>query len=100
MGALGLTNLQTTEFSGKYKVVAGTVVPASASDTVTLTAALHGITTIVAVVATINAGNDANLYTIFPSWSGLVITIVTQKAGGTAADDWTGAIASLVVVGY
>lgn len=100
MGALAVTSLRTTEFAGTYKVVAGTVVPASASDTITLTAAAHGISTIVAVVATFNGGLDANLYTLMASWSGLVITLTTWKAGAVAADDWTGAIVSLVVVGY
>lgn len=100
MGALAVTSLQTTEFTGKYKVVAGTVVPAASSDTITLTAALHGILTIAAVVATFNGGLDANLYTLQAAWSGLVITLTTFKAGGTVADDWTGAIVSLVVIGY
>ena len=99
MGAITGTSAGITEFAGDYKVLKLTIVPASASDTVTLTAATHGISEILAVVPSLTAGYDAALAGIFATFSGLVITVVTTAAAGTAATDWTGATAGLLVIG-
>ncbi len=99
MGAITGTLTNTTEFAGDYKVFRITIVPASASDTVTLTAATHGISEIIGVMPHLTAGYDAALAGIFATWSGLVITVVTTAAAGTAATDWTGATATLIVIG-
>ena len=99
MGAITGTTAGITEFAGDYKVLKLTIVPASASDTVTLTAATHGISEILAVVPSLTAGYDAALAGIFATFSGLVITVVTTAAAGTAATDWTGATAELLVIG-
>lgn len=99
MGAITGTAAGITEFAGDYKVLKLTIVPASASDTVTLTAATHGISEILAVLPNLTAGYDAALAGIFATFSGLVITVVTTAAAGTAATDWTSATAELIVIG-
>lgn len=99
MAAITGTKALATEFSGDYKIVKLTIVPGSASDTVTLTLATHGIREIVYVDAKLTAGYDAALAGIFATYSGLVITVVTTAAAGTAATDWTGATAELFVLG-
>lgn len=99
MGAVTGTLAKTTEFAGDYRVLKITTVPAAASDTVTLTAAAHGITEILAVIPALLTGNDANLMGIFATFSALVITVTTVGADGLAATDWTGATAQLIVIG-
>lgn len=98
MGAITGTLAKRTEFSGEWKVLKITCIPASASDTVTLTAAVHGVSEILMVVPKLTAGYDAALAGIFATYSGLVITVVTTAAAGTAATDWTGATAELLVI--
>lgn len=99
MAAITGTLVKGTEFSGDYKILKITCVPGSASDTVTLTQATHGINEILAVIPSITTGQDAALAGIFTTFSGLVITVVTTAAAGTAATDWTGATADLIVIG-
>ena len=99
MGAITGTLVGATEFSGDYKILSLDIVPASASDTVTLTAATHGISEILSVIPRLTAGYDAALAGIFATFSGLVITVVTTAAAGTAATDWTGAAGKLTIIG-
>ena len=99
MAAVTGTKALATEFAGDYKVVKITFTPASASDTVTLTAATHGISEIAFVIPKLTAGQDAALAGIFATYSGLVITVVTTAAAGTPATDWTSATAELLVIG-
>lgn len=99
MAAITGTFVKATEFAGDYKIVKLTIVPGAASDTVTLTQATHGINEILAVIPSLTAGYDAALAGIFATFSGLVITVVTTASAGTAATDWTGATAELIVVG-
>ncbi len=99
MGAITPTLVKGTEFSGDYKVIKFTCVPASASDTLTLTLASHGISEILGVLPHLTAGFDAALAGIFATFSGLVITITTTASAGTAATDWTGAAADVYVIG-
>lgn len=99
MAAITGTKAGTTEFSGDYRLVKITCSPGSASDTVTLTAATHGISEILQVIPVLTAGYDAALAGIFATFSGLVITVVTTAGAGTAATDWTGATAELLVIG-
>lgn len=99
MGAITGTLAGTTEFSGDYKIFKLTIIPAAASDTVTLTLAAHGLSEILFVIPKLTAGYDAALAGIFATFSGLVITVVTTAAAGTAATDWTGATAELLVIG-
>lgn len=99
MAAITGTLAGRTEFGGDYKVFKITFTPTSASDTVTLTAATHGISEILYVDPRLTAGYDAALAGIFATFSGLVITIVTTAAAGTAATDWTGATGEMLVIG-
>lgn len=99
MAAITGTLQGKTEFSGDYKVLNLTCVPGSASDTITLTLATHGISEIMAVIPRLTAGYDAALAGIFATFSGLVITVVTTAAAGTAATDWAGATAEVLVIG-
>jgi hypothetical protein len=101
MGAITATlpSPGSTEFSGDYKVLKITCVPASASDTLTLTLATHGISEILFTIPKLTAGYDAALAGAFTTHSGLVITLVTTASAGTAATDWTGATAEILVIG-
>ena len=99
MAAITGTLDKGTEFSGDYKVVKINITPGSASDTVTLTLATHGVSEILGVIPLLLTGNDANLMGIFATFSGLVITVTTVGADGLAATDWTGATATLIVIG-
>lgn len=99
MAAITPTSVLTTEFAGKKKVFLYSMIPTSASDTVTLTEATHGIRTINAVYAQVTTGQDAALLCAHPTFSGLVITITTTGADGLAATDWAGAVVQLLVFG-
>lgn len=99
MGAVTGTLAKATEFSGDWKVLKITFTPGSASDTVTLTAAAHGITEILFVMPKLTAGQDAALMVANATYSGLVITVTTVGADGLAATDWTGATGELLVIG-
>jgi hypothetical protein len=99
MGIITPTLGGKTEFSGDYKVLKITCVPASASDTLTLTKETHGIDEILFCIPKLTAGYDAALTNCFCDFSGLVITLVTTAAAGTAATDWTGCTAEVLVIG-
>lgn len=99
MAAITGTLAGKTEFAGDYKVIKVTFTPGSASDTITLTEALHGINEILFVAPKLTAGYDAALAGIFATFSGLVITVVTTASAGTAATDWTGATGELLIIG-
>jgi hypothetical protein len=100
MGALSPTIVKRTEFSGDYKILILTATPAAASDTITLTAATHGLSEIVYAHAHLTAGLDANLTILQTSYSGLVITVKQLKAdGSTSADNWDSAALEILVIG-
>ena len=103
MGAITgtLVDLGGSAFSGDGdKIVQITCVPCSASDTITLTKAAHGIESITGIIsAELTAGIDANLQTCAATYSGLVITLTTYEADGTAATDWTNAAARINILG-
>jgi hypothetical protein len=82
------------------KLIAVDCTPTTNSDTVTLTLASHGIRSIATVIACeITAGADAALQTASATSTGLVITLNTYAAAGTAATDWTGANVRIVLLG-
>lgn len=93
------TKALATEFAGDYKVVKITYTPTAASDGMTISEALHGISEIAFVIPKLTAGMDAALAGIFATYSGTIITLTTTAAAGTAATDWTGASAELLVIG-
>lgn len=100
MAAITGTLAKNTEFGGTQKMVVITAVPGSTSDTITLTAANHGISSITGIVgAVITGGADANFCILQVSYSGLVLTVVSLGADGAAATDWTGATISITLIG-
>ncbi|MFA5321173.1 MAG: hypothetical protein WC373_00755 [Smithella sp.] len=100
MGAITGTLALGTEMCGTYKLVTVTATIAATSDTITLTAATHGITAITAVVgAVITGGMDADFQALQVSFSGLVLTVVSKQADGAASDEFTGTTVSITVIG-
>lgn len=100
MGAITGTLAKGTEFAGGYKLVSITATVASASDTITLTQATHGISAITAIVgAVITGGLDAAFTDIQVSFDGLVLTVVSTEQDGTAATDFTGTTVAITVLG-
>lgn len=92
MGAITGTKQYAGEFAGEVKILHLTAPIASASDTITLTAAAHGgVAEIVGIVgAVVTGGLDAAFTSIQVSFSSLTLTVVSLKATGAAADDFTG----------
>lgn len=75
-----------TEFAGKYKPVFVTGTLLSSSDTITLTQKVSGIGSLVAPIGAVITGSlTTTLASLQVSVSGLVITIASFKADGTAA---------------
>ena len=100
MGTPTGTLVKGTELAGQYKMVGLTCIPVSASDTVTLTQATHGITAITAILGCeIQTGQDADFQTVHATFTGLVITLASLNAAGGAATDWTGAVVRINVLG-
>ena len=94
------TKILGTELSGKYQMLTVTATCGAASDTITLTAATHGITAITSIVgAVVTGGLDAAFTNIQVSFSGLVLTVVSLEADGSAATDFTGTTVSITVIG-
>lgn len=100
MGAITGTNAYVGEFAGEVKLLTLTATVASASDTITLTAADHGgAASISAIVgAVVTGGMDAAFTSIQVSYSGLVITVVSKGQDGLAATDFTGTTIALAVL--
>lgn len=97
MAALTPTVVANTPLAGK-RILILTITPSSASDTVTLTLATHGVRTIYGVFGQITAGMDADFQALQISFSGLVITVVSKNAAGSAATDWTSGSIDLILV--
>lgn len=101
MGAITGTVLKGFgDAAGAYKTLTITATIASASDTITLTEATHGIKSIKAVIgAVITGGMDADFQTLQVSFSGLVLTVVSKQADGAASDEWTGTTVAITILG-
>jgi len=100
MGAITGTKVADTVFAGNRKIITITAPVASASDTITLTEATHGIKAIIGLVgAVITGGLDAAFTGIQVSFSGLVITVVSVEQDGTASTEWTGTTVEIGVIG-
>jgi len=98
MAALTGTVGYQTPLAGKRILILTTAAPTTASDTITLTLATHGVRTIYAIVPVITAGQDADCATIYASFSGLAITLVTLNAAGASATDWTAVTTMLLLI--
>lgn len=97
MGAITGTLAVSTPLAAK-RLVTVTCTLASASDTVTLTKATHGVETIYGVIPVLEGGMDADLQAIQASYSGLVITLVSKNAAGSASTEWTSATVRLFII--
>jgi len=100
MGAITGVVDSSTVFAGEKKLVSLTATVAAASDTITLTEADHGISSIDAIVGlVITGGQDAAFTAVSASYSGLVITVTSVEQDGTAATDFTGTTIAVTVLG-
>lgn len=99
MGAITGTLGKRTELGGEWKILVLTATVASASDTITLTAATHGVSEIGGIVGlVITGGQDAAFTSASASYSGLVITVTSVEQDGTPSTDWTGTTISISVL--
>lgn len=100
MAAITGTKTYAGELAGDVRVLHLTATIGAASDTITLTAAAHGgVTSIVGIVgAVVTGGLDDKFTSIQASYSGLVITVVSLKATGAAADDFTGTTVAITLL--
>lgn len=103
MGAITATLGSSTEFAGEKKLVSLTATVASSDDSMTLTTADHGITSLDSVVgAVITGGLDAAFSFIQVSISdadNMIIRVKSFEQDGTAATDFTGTTIALGVLG-
>lgn len=100
MAAITGTKVYYGEFAGNTKFLELTGTLGSASDTITLTLASHGVpasSTVTVVSAQIESGQGANFQSLHCSVSGLVITVASLNGAGGASTSW-GAIRLLVKV--
>jgi len=100
MAAITGTKVYAGELAGEVRLLHLTAAVGAASDTITLTAAAHGgVTSIVGIVGgVITGGLDDSFTALQLSFSGLVITVVTLEADGTASDEWTGTTIALTLL--
>ena len=100
MGAITGYLTKATEFAGYKKLVTLTALVASASDTITLTEATHGISSIDAVIGcVIKSGLDDAFTAVQASASGLVITVVSKEQDGSDSTAWGDTVVQLTVLG-
>lgn len=99
MAAITGTKGALTEFAGQKKILVITATLESASDTITLTEAAHGVGTIHGIIgAVMTAGQDAECQGLQVSYTGLVITVVSKNAAGAASSAWTTTTVSISLV--
>jgi len=100
MAAITNPSNKATEFSGEYKLWSFyNLAIAAASDTLTLTFAANSATSIQNVIVCANAGQDAAFTAVAVSFSGLVITVTSVEADGTASTAWSDTTVNLLVIG-
>ena len=100
MGVITGTVAKMTELGGDSKLYVITAPIATADDSITLTQATHGISTIEGIVgAVITYGLDAAFTAIQVSYSGLVLTVVSLEQDGTDSTAWTDTTISITLVG-
>lgn len=98
MAALTETKVYHGELGGTQRLHVCTGTLESASDTITFTAS-DGFDQIDAIVdCHLSGGVDANLTAVQPSFSGLVVTIVSKGADGNASTNWDSATFTLTLL--
>lgn len=91
MAAITGTKVYNGELAGNVKLLEVTGTLGSASDTITLTLAAHGVpaNAVVTVVSgNIESGMGANFETLQCTVSGLVVTVASFNAAGAASSSW------------
>jgi len=97
MGAITGTLVKGTELAGSYKIVQVRATVASASDTITLTQADHGITAITGVMGyVIESGAGANFQQITITSSDLTLTLTSTNAAGAAASSFGNVLITVI----
>ena len=101
MSNISSTQDGNTEFAGGRKLVVVTATPASTTgDTITFSAATHGITAIDAILACdIQSGIVPNCSSMSATYSGLVVTTSYYNQAGYAATSISGITIRLAVLG-
>jgi len=98
MAAITGTVVKQTPLANK-RILILTSTLESASDTITLTLATHGVRTIYGAWANLEGGQDAALLGgLTVSFSGLVITIKSQAQAGTDSTNWDSATVRVFVI--
>ena len=95
-----LTSLTPSELSGELKLVCLTATLESASDTITVSVASHGISKIVGVLGVMTAGQDAECMSLQAAHSTTVITITSIGGNGAASSAWSDTTVEIWVLGY
>lgn len=100
MGAITGTLAKSSELCGDYKVYIITAAIASASDDITLTQAVHGISEIAGILGAVVTGGLDTAFTYKEvSFSGLVLTVVTLAQAGGVSTNWSGTTMSISLLG-
>lgn len=94
------TKVKLTEFAGQMKVLVITATIGSASDTIDISEAVHGASTIVGILgATITAGLDAAFsYLQVARTDSNTLTVTSFEQDGTAATDFTGTTVEIALL--
>lgn len=100
MAAITNPGTRSTEFAGNFKLLSMyNLAVGSASETMTLTQAENGISSIQNVIVAANAGVDAAFTAVAVSFSGLVVTITSIEEDGTDSTAWSDTTVNLLVIG-
>lgn len=97
MAALTGTVQKLTELSGRQRIAIVTATIGSASDTITISEASYGFSSITGILGVaITGGLDAAFTNVqVTRTSATVLTITSVEQDGTAATDWTGTTVSI-----
>lgn len=100
MAAVTGTVVKRSELAGEWKIIVLAATIGSASDTIDITAAAHGITEIGAILgAYITAGADAAFsYLQVTLTDSNTVTVVSFEQDGTAATDFTGTTVAVALL--
>jgi hypothetical protein len=100
--ALVGTVSKKTECAGEYKICVISVTSESASDTIAISHALHGVTYVDYIIgATITGGMDADFLSVEATITSTTeITLTTWEADGTASDSWSTTTVNIAFLGH
>lgn len=99
MAEVAETLVAATEFAGKFKLIVVNATIGSASDTIVLTEAQVGCTSLVSAIGGITGGGDAAFSYLQVSVSTMTITVVSFEQDGTPSTEWTGTTVTVWALG-